>query len=350
VPITIAVRTPHYRLPPAPCVRPRFTLVRAAAALGGVVGAGTVGIMLVEGWNLPQALFFTVTTLTTVGYGDYGLSEAGKYVALAMMVGGLSVVTYSAGKLLPSLFNPGFVWERKMNHRIVRLKDHFIVCGLGRIGQSVCQHLAREGVPFIGIDPNVDAVTTLIEADHLAIVGDATDDEVLEEVGVRRAKAIACITGSDSENIAITLGAREMNPALFIVSRTEQEDAIRKMQRAGATRVISPVRSGGFSIVNAILKPNLAEFIDLSHDRAESFELAEITIQPGSALDGSTIRSQGTTHRGLLVVALKRPETAMRLRPDPDEPIRSDDLLIVAGDQLSIDALRRQASDGSIAA
>ena len=278
---------------------------------------GTVGFMLIENWSFIQSLYFTVLTLTTVGYSDYGMSDQGKLFATGLMIGGLAVVTVCAGRLLPPLFSRQLIWERKMNHRILKLENHFIVCGLGRIGQAVCRQLAREGVPFIGIDPDPAAVEKLISADHLALVGDATDDELLEEAGVGRAKAIACVTGSDSENIVTILSARERRPDLMIVSRAEKFDAIRKMQKAGATKVISPVRSGGECIVNAILKPNLAEFLDMTHDHGEDFELAEITIEPKSILDGKTIRSFGAEFEHVLVIALNRADGP---HPDSSEP------------------------------
>jgi len=344
VPITPVVESHRTKHLPAPPTAPRLHPLGPVLALIGVVLAGAAGIMFIEGWDFDQALFFTLITLTTVGYADYGISEAGKLFSIAMMIGGLCVVTYSAGQVLPLLFNRQLVWERKMNHRMLKLQDHFIVCGLGRIGQSVCRHLARSGVPFVGIDPDPESVATLVEADHPALLGDAADDDVLRDAGVERAKAIACVAGSDSANIVITLSAKAMNPALLIVSRAEQVDAIRKMERAGATRVISPIRSGGVSIVNAILKPNLAEFLDLTQDRTIDFELAEITVQAGSALDGSTIRRMGASHENLLVIALKQPHTSTKLRPDPNEAICAEDILIVAGDAITTDALQREAS------
>jgi len=158
------------------------------------------------------------------------------------------------------------------------------------------------------------------------------------------------VTGSDTQNIVITLTARERNHDLLIVSRAEHEDAIRKIERAGATRVISPVRSGGFSIVNAILKPNLADFLDRTHDRTADFELAEISVEAGSSLDGSTMRDQGATHEHVALIALKRPDANTRLRPGPDEELHQGDVLIVAGGALSIDALQRDAAARSCAA
>lgn len=319
-------------------------------ALVAVMLFGTMGVMLVEGWGVLQSFFFTLITLTTVGYGDYGLSELGKIFASLLMIGGFAVVTYCAGQLVPIVFNRQLIWERKMNQRILDLNDHYIVCGLGRIGQAVCQHFARDGDAFIGIDPDPEAVQILAEADQLAIVGDATDDDVLEEAGIGRAKAIACVTGSDSENIVITLSARERKPELMIVSRAEHDDALRKMQRAGATRVISPIRTGGVSIVNAILKPNLAEFLDLTHDRCEDFELAEIVVETNSALDGATIREKSPEFENALIIALKCEGRPARMRPDPEEALSAGDVLIVAGNVGSIHALQRLAAGASMAA
>ncbi len=309
-----------------------------------VVAFGTVGIMLVEGWALVQSLFFTLITLTTVGYSDYDLSHAGRVFTIVLMVGGLAVVTYSAGQLIPSMFNHQLVWERKMTNRILDLENHFIVCGIGRIGRAVCRNLAHDGVPFIAVDPNPEEVAMVVEVGHLALVGDATDDEVLEEAGIMRAKAIACVTSSDTDNIVITLSARELNPELLIVSRAEEDDTIRKLQRAGATRVISPIRSGGVNIANAILKPNLAEFLDRTHDSGVDFELAEITVQHGSRLDGATVQERVWSHDGVTPIALRRPDLPTQMRPTPDETLRSGDVLIVAGDMMSIDALQREAA------
>jgi voltage-gated potassium channel len=332
------------RYPPAPRANPRRTLLSAAAALIAIVAFGTCGIMVVEGWGFLQALFFTLVTLTTVGYGDYGLSDGGKAFTVVLMVGGLAVVTYSAGLLLPPLFSHQLSWERKMSRRIEDLGDHFIVCGLGRIGRAVCQHLARAGMPFIAIDTDPDAVSLVIDAGQLGLVGDATDDDVLEQAGIRRAKGIACVTGSDTENIVITLTAREMNPDAFIVSRAEQDEVARKFHRAGATRVISPVNAGSLSVANAILKPNLTAFLERTHDRTDAFELAEVTVEPGSLLVGRTFRDKHNAHQDVALVALQRPGESTRVRPSGEEALRDGDVLIVAGDMLSIAALQRECA------
>lgn len=333
---------------PAPIHAPRRTLVKAAAALLSVVLFGTVGTMIVEGWGIVDALFFTMITLTTIGYSDYELSVAGRVFAMILIVGGLAVVTHSAGQLLPPIFNRQLIWERKMNRQISQLQDHFIVCGLGRIGLALCQHLARAGVPFIAIDDDPERVALLVEVDLLGIVGDAMDDHVLAEAGLGRARALAAVTSSDSNNIVITLTARHQNPDLMIVSRAEREDAIQKLNRAGACRVISPIRTGGISIANAIMKPNLAAFLEQADDRHSDYELAELTITEGSSLAGSTFDAQTVEHDNVSLVALKH-DDATTFRPAPQQVFNAGDVLIVAGDTMSIDRMRRCASERAAA-
>lgn len=338
------------RFPPAPVATAQVTLARASIALISVVVVAAIGYAWIEQWSLGQSFFFTFVTLTTIGYSDYDLSEAGKAFTMFVMIGGLAVVTYSAGKILPSLFSHQLAWERKMENRIQKLTDHFIVCGLGRIGRAVCQRLAREGVPFVAIDPKQEQVAAVIETGYLALVGDATNDELLDEAGISRARGVACVTDSDTENIVITLSARAKSERLMIISRADKEETVRKIQRAGATRVISPIRSGGISIANAILKPNLAEFLERTHDRTTDLELAEILIQPESNLVGATIGEKGAKHERIALVALKREGDEPRPRPKTDERLAAGDVLIVAGDLLAIDALHRDASERSRAA
>ncbi|MAE64866.1 MAG: hypothetical protein CMJ18_11410 [Phycisphaeraceae bacterium] len=335
---------PRKRFLPAPPATPRLTLFRALTALAGVVAVSTAGIMIIEGWSLLQSLFFIIITLTTVGYSDYALSDPGRAFSILVMLGGLATVTFCAGRILPHLFNYQLIWERKMSNRIERLDEHFIVCGIGRIGQAVCRHLAREGVPFIAIDPDPDEVTVVLEADHLALVGDATDDDVLRQAGIERARAIACVSSSDTVNIVTALTARELNADLRIVCRAEGDDAIRKMQRAGATTVISPTRAGSATVSNAILKPHLADFLERVADRMEDLELTEITAQAGSSLAGSKLGEQESKHDRITIIALKREDQPPRLRPPADHEISDGDVLIVAGDFMSIDAFRNAAT------
>lgn len=318
-------------------------VLRAVTAMIIVILFGTSGFMWVEGWDFWKSLFFTLITITTVGYGDYGLSESGQRFTAILLIGGIVVATYCLGQIVQILVDYRFAWERKMNKQIHRLSDHFIVCGLGRIGRAVCIKLARENVPFVGIDNDRRAVEEMVEHGHLAMVGDATDDSMLEECGLKRAKGIACVAGSDTENIVITFSARAMKPDLLIISRAEHDDSIRKMHRAGASRIISPIRSGGLSIANAILRPSVADFLEESHDIEGGINLAEVTVHEESPLDGATVREYGTRHPSIVFIALRQSGGVMRLRPEAGQTLSAGDVLIVAGDGEAMSAVSEDA-------
>ena len=305
---------------------------------------GTFGYMWIEGWDAWKAFFFTVITLSTVGYGDYGLSETGLRYTTVLIIGGFGVVTYSVSQLAPVLLNPQMIREWKMRREILKLKDHFIVCGLGRVGRSVCMCLARECVPFVAIDPDPELVETAREAGHLAIVGDGASDDDLCEAGIDRAKAVACVTSSDNENIVITLSARQLNPDVYIISRAEHHSTARKVERAGATRVLSPIRAGGESIANAMVKPHLAELLRQTQDVESGIELAEIAIAEGASLDGSTVRDCGIAHDTVVFVALKPSDGPMRFRPQSEDALGAGDVLIVAGDVMAVGRLQSDAN------
>jgi voltage-gated potassium channel len=308
-----------------------------------LVLCGTCGYMWIEGWDFTQSLFFTVITLTTVGYGDYGLSEEGLRFTTILIVGGFGVFAYSAGQLAPIILNERLAQEWKMNRQIKKLTDHFIVCGLGRVGQAVCDSLNQHGISFVAVDPDQAAVNRAIARGCVAITGDAATDEVLIQASVKGARCVACVTDSDTDNIVITLTARELNSDVYIISRAENAAAIRKMDRAGASRVISPILAGGLSIANAMVKPHLAELLDRSNDADGGIALAEVTITEASQLNGRTIRDCGSVHGSVVFVAVKPAGGPARLRPAADESLQGGDVLIVAGDVLDVGRLQQEA-------
>lgn len=333
-----------------PRLRRQQSFRRAANALGLVMVLGTAGYMWIEGWGFWKALFFTVITLTTVGYGDYGLSDDGLRFTTFLLIGGLGVVTYSAGQLVPILFDQRLALEWKMKKQIRKLSNHFIVCGLGRVGRSVCASLAEAEAPFVVVERCSEAVEWAIERGYLVTTGDATEDQILGGAGIQWAKGLACVTDSDTENIVITLGARQLNPDLFIISRAEQDGAIQKMKRAGASRVISPIRAGGVTIAHTMTQPCLAELLDPDRRADMSVEIAEIAVEPGSGLDGLTVSACADTHASLVLVAVTHADGRMRFRPSDDEPLKGGDIIIVAGDVLDVGRLQDEAKTTAVAA
>ena len=319
-------------------------LCRVAIALVAVIAFGTIGITLIEGWSVQQSLFFTLITITTVGFSDYDLSEAGQRFTIILLAGGIGVATYSISQLVQSFMQFELARKRKMMRHIQQLHGHFIICGLGRIGEAVCQQLAEQSVPFVAIDLNQERVDEAISHGHYAVHGDATLDSVLESVGVANARGLACVTASDSDNIVITLTARSLNADLFILSRAETEAAVRKLQTAGATRVVSPIRAGGHSIASAIINPNLTEFLEMTGDGDASIAMAEVTIEEASILDGRTVRESVQEHENIVIVAVKHPDGQTRVRPPNDQSLAAGDVLIVAGDSPALGRLYRQTT------
>ncbi len=316
---------------------------RALLALLGVVLFGSLGFMGVEGWDFWKSLFFTLITVTTVGYSDYGLSPAGERVASVLLLGGIAVATYAFGQLVQAVVNFRETKRRAMNNRIMKMSDHWIICGLGRIGKAVCIHLAQRNIPFVVIDHDEKTIDDAIECGFIAVAGDATEDDVLDDLGVTRAKGVACLTNSDPENIVITLSARELCPDVLIISRAEHEHSIRKIKRAGANRVISPVLSGGRQIAAAITDPHLAEMLESSAVAEGLVELSEIEVREGSTLAGQSIKELGGSHDSLVFVAIKDEAGAIRLRPHGDETLTVGDVIIIAGDRPTIVRAREDA-------
>jgi voltage-gated potassium channel len=324
-------------------------VARAIGAAAAVVLLGTSGFMFLEEWPFWDALYFTLVTITTVGYDDNGLSPNGERFAAIILVGGIAIATYSLGIVVQACVERELQWERGMQKRIGQLTDHYIVCGLGRIGSAVCERLAAEGVAFVAVDPSEELIQGAAERGDLAMVGDATDDHILQACRIDRARGIACVASNDTTNIVITLTARELNPDLLIISRAEEEDSVRKIQRAGATRVISPSRTGGLSIANTILKPNLAELLDDSEDSL-GVEFTEMTIAAGARLDGMTVDAYCRSHPAVVFVAVRHASGEIRLRPEPNETLKAGDVLIVAGDALAVGRLRDDAQRARAAA
>ncbi|MCZ6837423.1 MAG: potassium channel protein [Planctomycetota bacterium] len=309
-----------------------------------MLAIGTFGYMSIEGWGFPKALYFTIITITTVGYGDYGLTDWGMYFSAALLVGGLGVFTYSFSQLAPIIFNVHAAQERRMKQKIRKLSNHFIICGLGRVGQACCRSLAMKDVPFVCIDPNQDRINEAIERGHLALCGDATDDDTLAEAGVQVAQGVACLTCSDTENIVVTLSVRELNPDLLIISRADDLMTFPKLKRAGATRVISPIHAGGENIASSLVDHKIADILIRNNLSESGIEFVELTVQPDTSLIGMTIRECEDRHDHVVFVAIYHPNTGPRIHPEGDEVLGAGDVLIAAGNLESIHGLQEHAN------
>ena len=303
---------------------------------------GTFGYHALEGWTLSDALYMTVITLTTVGYMEvHPLSPPGRAFTMFLLMGGVFTILYAATTVIAGLVSGeigGKLERHRMERKLAEVKRHTIVCGYGRMGRLVCAEFSAHDAPFVIIDRQAALVEDLRLPHGIPLVGDATEDDVLRRAGVERARVLVTVAASDAENLYITMSARLLNEKLHIVARAEDEEAEKKLVRAGANRVVAPYLIGGQRMAQAVLRPNVMDFIELATRRDyRELQMEELTVQAGSALAGKKLKdSHLRRDLGIIVVAIKPQNGALNVNPDPEAAIEAGDLLITLGhsDQL----------------
>src|SRR4051794_2726162 len=308
-----------------------------------------MGYVEIEGWGLWDAFYMTIITVTTVGYKEvHDLSRAGQVFNVLVLISGVGAALYTF-TLLATVVVEGGVPKRLQKRRHERMldtiKDHFIICGYGRIGSIVAHQFRRQHVPFVVVERDSDRLQAAIEDGALAVEADASREEVLKRVGIDRARGLIAAVGTDAENVYAVLSARVMRPDLFIVGRAETEDATIKLRRAGANRVVSPYEIGGMQIAQTALRPAVVDFVELATS-SDNLELAmeEITIAEASVLAKRSILEANLRQRfGVIVVGIQRHDLHMQFNPDPDVIIGGGDKLVVLGRPESLKRLETEA-------
>ncbi len=304
--------------------------------------AGMAGYRFIEGMGWFDALYMTVITLSTVGYGEVKpLSTGGKVFTVIIILMGVGIAAWVLRNVVEIIVGEEVrhLWGRwKMERKVNRLEGHYIICGYGRMGRQVAREFARRGVPFVVVDSDPKVVEELREEGLPCVEGDATRDEVLESAGVRRAKGLVAVADTDADNVFIILTAKSLNPDLFVVARSETEEGEDKLRKAGADRVIAPYAIGGRRIAVAALRPAVCEFLDVVMHREEvAWEMEEFVVGRDSELEGRSLREADVRGRtGAIVLAIKSPSGELFTNPSPDRVLRAGDVLIALGtpDQL----------------
>jgi len=303
--------------------------------------------MLIEGWNALDAFYMTVTTVATVGFGEvHPLSARGRMFTVVLIFSGVGTAFYTA-TLVATIIVEGGLHRRLEQRRAARMlehiKDHFIVCGYGRIGSIIAAELHQQGVPLAVIERDPERVRQAIDRGWLALEADASREEVLAKAGIHRARGLITAVGTDAENVFTVLTARVMRPDLFIIARVESDDAEHKLRRAGADRVISPYQIGATQMVQTALRPAVVEFFHLatSSERLD-LSMEQVHIKDDSPLANQTIVDAGIRQKfGVIVVGIKRAGGGMDFNPPPDAIMRSGDELVVLGRTESVKALEK---------
>jgi voltage-gated potassium channel len=316
-------------------------------ALGVLTALGAAGYMQIEGASFTDALYFTVITLTTVGYGEtIPLSPDGRWYTMALLVIGVGLAFYTVVAFAAFLLEGELrriLGRRSMQHAIDALHGHVVVCGFGRLGRAVVEKLQEAGQRFLVIESDAAREAECEGRGYLSLLGSALDEEVLERAGVARAAAVVAATGSDADNVFIALSVRELNPRVTVHARAETPMGVRRLQQAGASQVVALHQLGGQRIANAIVRPAVVEFIELTTPGSgEEVDLEEVRLQSGSKLVDVTLDALPSHGVHVSVVAIKG-EGPLRLNPGAHDALCAGDRVIVVGDRENLGRLAKLA-------
>lgn len=302
--------------------------------------AGSLGYIAILGWSPSDALYMTVISLTTVGYREVReLGDVGRVWTMLVSIAGVAIIFGSVGivaEAIVSEVTSGRREARRMQETVAALRGHFIVCGYGRVGSTVVRELVHARQGLVVIDVNAASLDRARSDGLLVVEGDATQDATLLAAGVAHARGLITTIDSDANNVYVTLSARALNHALFIVARANLEGADSKLAQAGADRVVSPYTRAGRQIAELAVRPRVADFIDAALSHGElAFSMEELAVSPGGPLDGRTVGE--LRDRGVFALAIVRGERDYVANPPTERRLSSGETLIVTG---SVQALR----------
>lgn len=320
-------------------------LVGALILLGLSTVVGTVGYMIIEGAELFDALFMTLITLSTVGYGEViELSTAGRVFTGGLIVVGVGAALYTAATAIEVGLEKvlgGTLARRRMTRDIAKTQQHVIVCGFGRVGHHAVASLEESGTPVVVIEADPARAASARERTQLVVEGDATHDEVLHAAGISRARSLIACVRDDADNLVIVLSAKHLAPGLLVIARATGTEAEEKLRLAGADRVVAPQVVGAERLAALAASPRIDDYVDVVlHGRLVEFRVEEFPVGKGSALDGTTLRdSRIREHAGALVLALETSQ-GLVINPGPDQMIRDGDTIVGLGTEDQVDRLR----------
>jgi voltage-gated potassium channel len=306
-------------------------------AMAMLIAGGTAGYMLVEGWQLFDALYMVIITLSTVGFAETRpLSDAGRALTIALIVTGVGTFAFVAAafsRLIVEGELRDVLGRRRMDREISALDRHVIVCGFGRVGKEVARNLVADEVPVVIVDVSEEAADAAAELNLPFVRGNAVEEEVLDSAGLDRASGLLLTLSNEADNVYVTLLAKERRRDLTIISRSITEQGERRLRAAGASRVVSPERIGALSMSNTVTRPSTVRFTEVVTTREKfDLQLEEIKLTESSALLGKSIEECNIRRNfGLIVVGILTGEEEMVFNPPPDYRLESGATLIVLG-------------------
>ncbi len=316
-------------------VQRRFLYIGLAIATTLLVG--TVGFMVVAGYPPFDAFYMTLITMTTVGYAEiHPLTQAGRIFNSFLIVFGVGVIFIALGAMTQTIIEMEFgeaIGKRRNKRMIDKLKNHYIVCGYGRVGAGAAAELQRAGAPFVVVDIRPDRAEQAMHAGLMALAADSTRDETLRSAGIERARGLVAALATDADNLFVLLTAKGLNPRIYVAARAAEEGAEEKMRRAGADAVFAPYSITGHRLAQSLLQPHVVQFLDFTTGGLGIEAVMEqVRVSETSAMASKTMREMRLGRDlGVIVLAIRKGDGSMQFNPPADTAVEGGDTLIVMG-------------------
>jgi voltage-gated potassium channel len=306
---------------------------------------GTVGFTVIDNYPPFDAFYMTLITLTTVGYGEvHPLSQAGRIFNSFLMLFGVVIIFIAIGAMTQIIIELEFgelISKRRNKRMIENLKDHYIICGYGRVGRGATAELQHAGAPFVIVDISPERVEGAVMSGMLAVAADSTHDDTLRQVGIERARGLVAALATDADNLFVLLSAKGLNPKIYVAARAAEEGAEEKMRRAGADAVFAPYSITGHRLAQSMLRPHVEQFLDFTtKDFGVDIAIEQVHVAATSQVISKTIKQLHLRRDyGVMVMAIRKADGQMIISPPGETGVEAGDYLIVMGRHESLRTL-----------
>ncbi|OGP62178.1 MAG: potassium transporter TrkA [Deltaproteobacteria bacterium RBG_13_49_15] len=312
-----------------------------------IIAVGTTGYMIIEKWSFMDSIFMTVTTLSTVGYGEVNkLTQAGRIFSMLLIILGVGYFFFVAGAVVQFMMEGSIrmiFGRRKLDRQIERLRNHHIVCGYGRIGRVLCRNIRQKPIGVVVIEKQNELVPILEEDGILYVIGDASNEITLTKAGIKHAMGLIAVLGEDADNVFLTLTARQLNPDIFIMARASSEGSKAKLKAAGANHVESPYDIGAAAMAHRIIRPTVTGFLDLALAyKGTNIQMEEIPVGPHSRIANIMLKDSGIRQKYDLIIIAVKTTDGMLFNPSFETVIRPGDTVIALGGEENLKKLEAE--------
>ncbi|UCG05653.1 MAG: potassium channel protein [Desulfobacterales bacterium] len=312
-----------------------------------IIILGTAGYMLIEDWGILDALYMTVITISTVGYREvHDVGAVGRIFSIFLIFSGVGFTLYVAAAVVQFMVEGRIrviMGRRRLDKQLNRLKNHYIICGYGRIGRVLARNLRQTPMDLVVIDKNPELISVMDQDGILYVTGEAANETNLIKAGIQRAKGLVAALATDTDNVFLVLTARQLAPDLLIIARASQEESKIKLKAAGADRVESPYEMGALNMAHRIVRPTVTSFLDLAFAHArKDIQMEEIPVDGSSSLVDVMLKDSGIRQNfNLIIIAIKKPDGSMLFNPSFEAVIRPDDTVIAVGEVDNLQKLEK---------